>query len=284
MPFSSNVVLKKYFNIFFVQATVSNSLWDKYYLLGSWDHSCRFQGCGSVTVGPELRGSVSKHQLQFCYPEDVEHLNSRSGGHIIPNQIKLGWPKYSKMCGWPKTFWVSHWVLCYSHHLPLLNPSLNNFYVLPCTDSLPLSTLRALRSASSHCQNASMWTSALFLLKVCEPLACGVLEGALCKLLRGCEGSPSGAWVVHKTPVGPVLRTTFYLTHNWWHRKAKQHSSCQLTQPSWATGNILLLDSNMPVNCGCFPFCKISQLLWVFRPTHWSREALIKSTPLEIKR
>lgn len=177
---------------------------------------------------------------------------------------------------------MSQWVLCYSHHLPLLNPSLNNFYVLPCTDSLSLSTLRAPRSVCSHCQNTSVWD--ISSLSPESMWALGPLEGALCKLLRGCEGSPSGAWVVPKTPVGPVLRTTFYFTHNWWHKKTKQHSSCQLTQPSWATGNILLLDSNMPVNCGCFPFCQVSQLLWVFRPTHWSHEALIKSTPLEIKR
>lgn len=117
-----------------------------------------------------------------------------------------------------------------------------------------------------------------------SPWPVGFWEGVLSKLLRGCEGSPSGDWVVYETPVGPVLRTTFYLTHNWQHRKAKQQSSCQLTQPSWATGNILLLDSNMPVNCGCFPFCQVSQLLWAFRPTHWSHEALIKSTCLEIKR
>lgn len=287
MPFSSNVVLKKYFNI-----SLSRLLWVIHYETNiiSQDPEiipADFRGCGSVTVGPELRVAEwqCEHQLQFCYQEDVdvEHSASRSGGHVIPNQLKLGWPKYCKMCGWPKTFWVWHWVLCYYHHL-LLSPSLNNFYVLPCTDSLPLSTLRAPRSICSHCQKASMWGISPFPWKPVSPWPVGRREGALSKLLSGYKRNPSGAWVVHKTSVGPVLRTTFYLTHNWWHRKAKQHSSCQLTQPSWATGNILSMDSNMPVNCGCFPFCQVSQLLWAFRPTHWCQEALIKSTPLEIKR
>lgn len=110
--------------------------------------------CGAWALG--VAEWQCKHQPQFCYQEDVEHSTSRAGGHVIPNQLKLGWPKYCKMCGWPKQFWVSHWVSRYSHHLPL-NPSLNNFYVLPWTDSLPLPTLRAPRSICSHCQKISVW-------------------------------------------------------------------------------------------------------------------------------
>lgn len=88
MPFSSNVVLKKYFNI-----SLSTLLWVIHYETNiiSQDPEiipADFRGCGSSTVGLELRGY---HQLQFCYQEDVdvEHSTSRSGGHVIPNQLKL---------------------------------------------------------------------------------------------------------------------------------------------------------------------------------------------------
>lgn len=123
-----------------------------------------------------------------------------------------------------------------------------------------------------------------FLLKACEPLVCRVWGRSNLQILSRCEGNPSGAWVVHKPSVGPVFRTKFCLTHNCWHRKARRHSSCQLSQPTWATGNILMLNFNMLVDHGCFPFCRANLLLWAFRPTHWCHKALIKSTPLEIKR
>lgn len=167
---------------------MSNSLWGKYYLPGSWDHSCRFQGMWIIYCGPELGVAEwqCEHQLQFCYQEDVdvEHSASRSGGNVIPNQLKLGWPKYCKMCGWPKTFWMSHWVLCYSHHLPL-NPSLNNFYFLPCIDSLPLSTLRASRSVCSQCQEASMWGISSLSPESMRALGCGILGRGTLRIFEG---------------------------------------------------------------------------------------------------
>lgn len=104
MPFSSNVVLKKYFNI-----SLSRLLWVIDYGTNIISQDLEiipadFRGCGSVTVGPEFGVAEwqCEDQLQFCYQEgvDVEHSASRSGGHVIPNQLKLGWPKYCKMCGW----------------------------------------------------------------------------------------------------------------------------------------------------------------------------------------
>lgn len=154
------------------------------------------------------------------------------------------------------------------------------------TDSLPLPALRAVRSRSIHSQRTSGWDSSSCSHSFSWRLQhLGKKQSANLKCVgRKSLRSMTDAWASRwASAQDQILSYTWLLA-----QKSKtahsRLSTCQLTQLIWATGNILILDFSMQVDCGWSPFCQVSLLLWAFRPTHWCHEAQIKSTLLEIKR